>query len=66
MADYHFVSIWQINAPIERAWEEIRHAGRWPSWRKYIVGEPEPGAADGGRQAPGLAVPDPAAVDARL
>jgi uncharacterized protein YndB with AHSA1/START domain len=49
MADYHFVSIWQINAPIERVWEEIYHAERWPSWWKYVAGvdELEPGAADG-------------------
>ena len=49
MADYHFVSIWQIQAPIELVWEEISHAERWPSWWKYVVGvdELEPGAADG-------------------
>jgi hypothetical protein len=49
MAEYHFVSIWQIQAPIERVWEEIYHAERWPSWWKYVVGvdELEPGAADG-------------------
>ena len=49
MAEYHFVSTWQIQAPIERVWEEIYHAERWPSWWKYVVGveELEPGAADG-------------------
>ena len=49
MAEYHFVSTWQIQAPIERVWEEIHHAERWPSWWKYIirVDELEPGAADG-------------------
>jgi len=49
MAEYHFVSIWRIQAPIERVWEEIYHAERWPSWWKYVVGvhELEPGAADG-------------------
>jgi hypothetical protein len=31
MAEYHFVSIWQIQAPIEQVWEEIYHAERWPS-----------------------------------
>ena len=29
MAEYHFVSSWQIQAPIERVWEEIYHAERW-------------------------------------
>jgi uncharacterized protein YndB with AHSA1/START domain len=49
MAEYHFVSIWQIQAPIERVWDEIYHSERWPSWWKYVVGveELEPGAADG-------------------
>ena len=23
MTEYHFVSIWQVQAPIERVWEEI-------------------------------------------
>jgi hypothetical protein len=49
MAEYHFVSIWQIQAPIGRVWDEIYHAERWPSWWKYVVAvdELEPGAADG-------------------
>ena len=49
MAEYHFVSAWQIQAPIERVWEEIYHTERWPSWWKYVVGvdELEPGGADG-------------------
>jgi hypothetical protein len=49
MAEYHFVSTWQIQAPIDRVWEEIYHAERWPSWWKHVVGvhELEPGAADG-------------------
>ncbi|HYY78098.1 MAG TPA: SRPBCC family protein [Actinomycetes bacterium] len=49
MAAYHFVSRWRIQAPIERVWEEIFHAERWPSWWKYVdrVDELEPGAADG-------------------
>jgi hypothetical protein len=37
MAEYHFVSIWQIQAPIERVWEENYHAERWPSWWNYVV-----------------------------
>lgn len=49
MAEYHFVSTWQIQAPIERVWEEIYHAERWPAWWKYVTGvdELEPGADDG-------------------
>ena len=49
MAEYHFVSTWQIQAPIERVWDEIYHSERWPSWWEYVVAvdELEPGAADG-------------------
>ena len=49
MAEYHFVSTWQIQAPVERVWDEIYHAERWPSWWKYVavVEELEPGAPDG-------------------
>jgi len=49
VAEYHFVSTWQVQAPIERVWEEIYHAERWPSWWKDVVGVDvlEPGAADG-------------------
>ena len=49
MAEYHFVSTWQIQAPAERVWGEIYHAERWPSWWKYVasVEELEPCAADG-------------------
>lgn len=49
MAEYRFVSTWQIQAPIERVWEEIYHTERWPSWWKYVVGvdQLEPGGADG-------------------
>jgi uncharacterized protein YndB with AHSA1/START domain len=49
VADYHFVSSWRIQAPVERVWEEIVHTERWPSWWKYVavVEDLEPGAADG-------------------
>lgn len=49
MADYHFVSSWRIQAPVERVWEEIVHTERWPSWWKHVavVDDLEPGAADG-------------------
>jgi uncharacterized protein YndB with AHSA1/START domain len=49
MAEYHFVSTWQVQAPVERVWEEIRDAERWPDWWKDVAGvqELEPGAADG-------------------
>lgn len=49
MTDYHFVSTWRLQAPIERVWEEIFHSERWPSWWKYVdhVDQLDPGDADG-------------------
>ena len=49
LAEYHFVSLWQISAPVERVWPEIYHAESWPSWWKYVAGvdELDPGSADG-------------------
>ena len=49
MAEYHFVSTWRLQAPIEQVWEELFHAERWPSWWKYVdrVDNLDPGAADG-------------------
>ena len=49
MTDYHFVSTWRLQAPIERVWEEIYHTERWPSWWKYVhrVDQLDPGDADG-------------------
>jgi hypothetical protein len=36
MADYAFVTRWSFNAPIERVWEKIADAERWPSWWKSV------------------------------
>ena len=49
MTDYHFVSTWRLQAPIEPVWEEIFHTERWPSWWKYIhrVDQLDPGDAHG-------------------
>jgi hypothetical protein len=49
MTDYHFVSIWRLQAPIEQVWDEIFHTERWPSWWKYVhrVDQLDPGDADG-------------------
>ena len=49
MAEYHFVSTWRVQAPIEAVWEAITHTERWPTWWKYVqrVDTLEQGAADG-------------------
>jgi len=49
MADYAFVTTWRIEAPIERVWDAIYQADRWPSWWKGVesVVEVTPGDKDG-------------------
>jgi uncharacterized protein YndB with AHSA1/START domain len=32
MADYHYVSTWQLQAPIEQVWSAIRNLERLPAW----------------------------------
>jgi len=55
VAEYHFVSSWQIQAPIERVWAEIFQTESWPIWWKYVaaVQELKPGDADGVGSASG-------------
>lgn len=49
MADYSFVTLWRVAAPIERVWEVIDAAEEWPRWWKAIARAEvkEPGAPDG-------------------
>jgi carbon monoxide dehydrogenase subunit G len=32
MADYHYMSTWQLQAPIEQVWSAIRNLERLPAW----------------------------------
>jgi hypothetical protein len=49
MAEYAFVTRWSFNAPVERVWEKIADAERWPTWWKYVraVEVLDPGDANG-------------------
>ncbi len=49
MTRYAFVTLWHIDAPIERLWDEIAHPERWPTWWKFVerVEKLEEGDADG-------------------
>ena len=49
MAQYHFVTHWHVDAPIESAWDAISHPERWPSWWKGVeqVTQLATGDADG-------------------
>ena len=49
MADYSFVTVWRIDAPIDDVWNAINQIERMPSWWKYVesVVELEPGNEKG-------------------
>lgn len=49
MPDYEFVTIWELNAPIEQVWEKIKHSESWSDWWKGVVRvvELKEGDADG-------------------
>jgi hypothetical protein len=49
MADYRFVTAWCLDAPIERVFEAIDDAARWPTWGKGVTRADlvEEGDADG-------------------
>ena len=36
MADYRFVTTWCLDAPVERVFEAIDDAARWPEWWKGV------------------------------
>jgi hypothetical protein len=49
MAEYHFVTTYEIQAPAEKVWSKLRDFGRYPAWSRGIVAarELEPGDEDG-------------------
>jgi len=49
MAEYRFVTHWEVDAPIDRVWDAISHSERWPSWWPNVksVVELEKGDAQG-------------------
>ena len=36
MANYEFVTIWRVKAPIEKVWELIYHSENWPEWWRGV------------------------------
>lgn len=36
MAQYHFITTWKLNAPVEKVWHEIMQAHQWPEWWKGV------------------------------
>ena len=49
MARYRFLTTWLLDAPRERAWEELKDAVAWPEWWPGVVAveELDPGDAQG-------------------
>ncbi len=49
MADYSFVTVWRIDAPIDNVWDAINQIERMPDWWKYVesVAVLEPGDEKG-------------------
>jgi uncharacterized protein YndB with AHSA1/START domain len=49
MAEYHFVTTYEIEAPIEQVWQALRDFDRYPTWSKGIfhAQQLESGAAGG-------------------
>jgi len=37
MSDYEFVTIWDIDAAVEKVWDVIEDADAWPEWWKGVV-----------------------------
>lgn len=37
MSDYEFVTIWDLDATIERVWTVIEDADAWPEWWKGVL-----------------------------
>src|SRR5579884_164955 len=36
MAEYRFVTVWQVRAPIDRVWNAIYESESWPEWWKGV------------------------------
>ncbi|HEV7699283.1 MAG TPA: SRPBCC family protein [Pyrinomonadaceae bacterium] len=49
MSDYEFVTVWNLDAPLERVWDAIEDADSWPTWWRGVVSSVElrSGDADG-------------------
>ena len=37
MSDYEFVTIWRVDAPLEKVWDIIEDADSWPEWWKGVL-----------------------------
>jgi uncharacterized protein YndB with AHSA1/START domain len=47
VADYRFVTVWKLRAPVAEVWGAIVASEKWPSWWKGVVQVDELAAGDG-------------------
>jgi hypothetical protein len=49
MSSYEFITVWNFGSPLERVWNEINDAEKWPEWWKGVLAmtELKQGDADG-------------------
>lgn len=49
MPEYQFVTVWQIEAPIDAVWDAVYYSDRWPEWWDSVrkVVEISPGDENG-------------------
>jgi uncharacterized membrane protein len=36
MAEFHFVTVWRIEAPLEKVWDPLHRFDTWPQWWKGV------------------------------
>lgn len=46
MSDYEFVTVWEIDAPLEIVWDVIEDADAWPEWWKGVISVTEIASGD--------------------
>jgi hypothetical protein len=46
MADYRFLTVWHIVAPLESAWNAIHDTAHWPAWWRGVEGVEELASGD--------------------
>src|SRR5690606_17528487 len=46
MKQYHFISHWQVSAPLQQVWDAIYLSEQWPEWWKGVVSVKEIKAGD--------------------
>jgi hypothetical protein len=46
VADYRFITVWKLRAPIDAVWQAIYETEKWPSWWRGVVSVEDVRAGD--------------------